>query len=173
MKLCCQGCGADLQVTEDVRFVTCNYCQSKLEIVRDTSTTHTRVLEKLERTTERLAGNLRVIELQNDLERMDREWEAISQGMMIRSRDGDVSPPSVTGAVITGVMATGMGLVWMIITISKGVPLFSLMGVAFVGVGIYSLTRGASQASDYRDMQQRHEANRRRMLALIEKERRR
>jgi DNA-directed RNA polymerase subunit RPC12/RpoP len=87
MKLCCQGCGADLQVTEEVRFVTCNYCQSKLEIVRDASVTHTRVLEKLERTTERIAGNLKVIELQNDLERLDREWERVRQSLMTRGKD--------------------------------------------------------------------------------------
>jgi len=73
IKLCCNGCGSDLQVTDDVRFLTCNYCHSKLELVRDVSVTHTRVLEKIERTSDRIAGNLKVIELQNDLERLDRD----------------------------------------------------------------------------------------------------
>jgi len=172
MKLCCQGCGADLQVSEEIRFVTCNYCQSKLEIVRDASVTHTRVLEKLERTTERIAGNLKVIELQNDLERLDREWEAASQGMMVRTRDGGVSAPSVAGAVIAAVMAIGFGCFFVTITLSQGAPsLFPLFGLLFVGVGFFALMRGTSQANAYRDLRRRHEANRQRLLALIDRER--
>jgi len=174
MKLCCQGCGADLQVTDEVRFATCNYCQSKLEIVRDTSVTHTRVLEKLERTTERIAGNLKVIELQNDLERLDREWQTASQEMMIRDEDGGTSTPSVATSVIAGTMAIGFGILFTAVTFSRGFPVFfSFFGLLFIGVGIFAMIRGTSQAEAYRDMRQRHEAARQRVLALIEKERRR
>lgn len=43
-KVCCQGCGADLEVDEEIRFVNCNYCGAKLEVVHDATTTHTRLL---------------------------------------------------------------------------------------------------------------------------------
>ncbi|MGL5018396.1 MAG: hypothetical protein ACRDBP_09700, partial [Luteolibacter sp.] len=87
-KVCCQGCGADLQIDESIRYVTCNYCNARLEVVHDPSVTHTRQLDKIERTTDRLADNLKVIELQNDLERLDREWDNQRQGYLVRGKNG-------------------------------------------------------------------------------------
>ncbi len=75
-KVCCQGCGADLQIDETIRFATCNYCHARLEIVHDPMVTHTRLLEDIERNTEEIADNLRIVELQNELERLDRDWES-------------------------------------------------------------------------------------------------
>jgi hypothetical protein len=174
MKLCCQGCGADLQVTDEIRFVTCNYCQSKLEIVRDTSVTHTRVLEKLERTTERIAGNLKVIELQNDLERLDREWETARTGMLVRDKHGNVSEPSAAASTVGGLIAIVGGVVFTIASGSMGTPmLFPLFGLLFVGVGIFNLISGPVKASEYRDLRQRYETQRQRMIRAIEAERRR
>lgn len=60
-RVCCQGCGADLQVDETIRFVTCNYCGAKLEVVHGESVTHTKQLDRIERTTDLLASNLKVI----------------------------------------------------------------------------------------------------------------
>jgi hypothetical protein len=40
-KVCCQSCGADLQIDESIRYVTCNYCNSVLEVVHGASVTHT------------------------------------------------------------------------------------------------------------------------------------
>ena len=74
-KVCCQGCGADLQVDETIRFATCNYCHARLEIVHDPRVTHTRLLEEIALNTGRSADRLHVLELQNDLERLEREWE--------------------------------------------------------------------------------------------------
>ncbi len=173
MKLCCQGCGADLQVTEDVRFVTCNYCQSKLEIVRDASVTHTRVLEKLERTTERIAGNLKVIELQNDLERLDREWESERSSMMVRGENGQVSAPSTAASVIGGIFAIGFGIFFMVSTSFMGLSLFSVFGLIFAGIGIFNLIQGSAKASKFRNAQYDHHMRRNRLIRAIEQERRR
>ena len=54
-KLCCQGCGSDLVVDEGIRFVTCNYCGARLEIVHDATTTHSRLLDKIEKRTGEMA----------------------------------------------------------------------------------------------------------------------
>lgn len=48
-KLCCQGCGSDLVVDEGIRFVTCNYCGARLEIVHDATTTHSRLPIKIKK----------------------------------------------------------------------------------------------------------------------------
>jgi hypothetical protein len=173
MKLCCQGCGADLQVSDEVRFITCNYCQSKLEIVRDASVTHTRVLEKLERTTERIAGNLKVIELQNDLERLDREWEVERSGMLVRGDNGRISEPSTTASVIGGIFAIGFGVFFMVATSFMGLSFFSLFGLIFAGIGIFNLIHGSAKASKFRNAQHDHGMRRSRLIRAIEQERRR
>ncbi len=83
-RVCCQNCGADLDIPDGIRFLNCNYCHSKLEVVEDHSTTHTRLLETVARETREMAGNLRVIELQNDLERLDREWATLRETYLTR-----------------------------------------------------------------------------------------
>ena len=173
MKLCCQGCGADLQVTEEVRFVTCNYCQSKLEIVRDASVTHTRVLEKLERTTERIAGNLKVIELQNDLERLDREWETVRQGMMSRGKDGHLYEPSTGSAVIAGVGGGIVGVVVMIGSIASSNTLGVALGLGIGVVAVAIARRSFDYAESFQSLEGRYQAQRQRMIRAIEAERRR
>jgi DNA-directed RNA polymerase subunit RPC12/RpoP len=173
MKLCCQGCGADLQVSEEVRFITCNYCQSKLEIVRDVSVTHTRVLEKLERTTERIAGNLKVIELQNDLERMDREWVALRENLLLRGRNGELYEPSMGAAVSLGIVIGLIGVVIAIASLYNAVPIGLLLGLGILALSIWVGRSGADKATEFRKLKQRYEVCRQRMLALIEAERRR
>ena len=108
-KVCCQGCGADLQIDESIRFVTCNYCNARLEVVHDATVTHTRQLDKIERTTDQLAGNMKVIELQNDLERLDREWDNQRNSLLVRGKNGHVSEPSSTGSMVGGVVMIVFG----------------------------------------------------------------
>ena len=71
----CQHCGAALKINDGVRFVTCGYCQSELEIVRDASTVYTEVLTRLQENSDAMAGSIKIIEVQNEIERADREWK--------------------------------------------------------------------------------------------------
>lgn len=89
----CQSCGAPLQISDGIRFITCNYCKAELELVRDTSATHTRLLETLQVDTRQMRGSLRILEIQNELERLDRDWEAWRQENLTRSQSGEYSEP--------------------------------------------------------------------------------
>jgi hypothetical protein len=151
-KVCCQGCGADLQIDETIRFATCNYCHARLEIVHDSTVTHTRLLEDIGRTTERMAGNLRVIELQNELERLDREWALHRESFMVTGKHGNRSLPSEAGSVIGGGIAVVGGIIWMVFAAGMGAPFpFPLIGLLFIGVAIFGMVNGASKASGYKD----------------------
>jgi hypothetical protein len=171
MKLCCQGCGADLQVTDEVRLVTCNYCQSKLEIVRDASITHTRVLEKLEKNTDRIVGDLKVIQLQNDLLQADREWEILRKGMMLRGSAGDLVEPSRFSAIFIGAGTGFFGLAATIIAVASAYYLGILMGVAILALGIWFGRKQYRKAANFHRLQKQYDDSRRRMLRLIETER--
>lgn len=173
IKLCCQGCGADLEVDDSIRFLTCNYCHSKLEVVRDASTTHTRVLEKIEETTQRMEGSLKVIELQNDLATLDREWESFRQTMLVRSEHGDVSEPSSPGNVVRGVVLIIGGIVWMVFASSMGAPgIFPLFGLLFIGAAIIGMVRSTTKAGEYSDVKAEYQAKRSSLLTQLEMERR-
>ena len=89
----CQQCGAPLQISEGLRFVTCTYCHAELEVVRDASTIHTEVLAKLEAKTDAMAGSLKVIEIQNEIERLDREWAMWREKFLPRDREGVIEEP--------------------------------------------------------------------------------
>ncbi len=149
-KVCCQGCGADLQVDETVRYVTCNYCHARLEVVHDPSVTHTRLMEKLERNTERMADNLKVIELQNELERLDREWESRKGSYMVTGKHGHKSLPTTAGSLVGGGIMVVFGVIWMSFAAGIGAPgPFLLFGLLFIGIAIFSMVNGASKANRY------------------------
>lgn len=174
IKLCCQGCGSDLEVDENVRFLTCNYCQSKLEVVRDVSVTHTRVLEKLERTTDRIAGNLKVIELQNDLARVDREWELKRQRMVTRSENGREWEPSMVGPVLGGIVIGISGLFLLLRAADSAANSISpIIGILVMGLAGFVFYAGVSKAAKFSEMRERYEKGREELLRLIEQNRER
>jgi hypothetical protein len=172
-KVCCQGCGADLQVDESIRFATCNYCHARLEIVHDPTVTHSRLLEDIGRTTERMAGNLRVIELQNDLERLYREWEIERESFMVTGKNGHRSLPSQTGSVVGGVIAVVFGIFWTGGAASMGAPFpFPLFGLVFIGVAIYGMVYGTAKASGYQDAEIDFNRRKRELIRQIDDARR-
>jgi hypothetical protein len=172
-KVCCQGCGADLQIDETIRFVTCNYCNARLEVVHDKTVTHTKQLDKIERTTEQLANNLKVIELQNDLERLDREWENQRNGLLVRGKDGNLTEPSAAGSMVVGVIVIAFGIFWTVKASAMGAPgFFPLFGLVFIGFALFGMISGASKASQYRSEQAVYQGRRDALIARIDRERR-
>jgi hypothetical protein len=168
-KLCCQGCGADLEVDESIRFVSCNYCGARLEIVRDASTTHSRLLDRIERRTGEMAGDLRVIRLQNDLEQLDREWQSQRSKYLVTNKRGEVSEPSTAGAVIGGLIAAGFGIFWTISTSSMGAPgIFPLFGLVFVVFAVFGIASSVNKSGALKSGEMEYQTKRSRLLAQIE-----
>ena len=155
MKVDCQGCGAGLEVASGLRYVTCNYCDSRLEIVQDDSVTHTRVLERLAEQTDSIADNLKVIELQNELERLDREWNRRERDFMVPDKHGNRSLPTGPSAVVGGVFVVVFGIFWTLMasSMTSGMPmpfsLFPVFGFLIVGAGIVGLVRKTSKAAGH------------------------
>ena len=70
----CNHCGASLEAAADTRFVTCAYCGTQLEVCRTESSTFTQEIQAIAQSTDQIANDVAAIRLQNDLERIDREW---------------------------------------------------------------------------------------------------
>jgi hypothetical protein len=170
-KVCCQGCGADLQIDESIRFVTCNYCHARLEVVHDASVTHTRQLDKIEKTTDHLANKVRVLELQNDLEQLDREWDSRRETLLVRSKHGNVSEPSSAGSLIGGMVMIAFGIFWTGMAASHGAPaFFPLFGIGFIGFAIFNMVKGTAKADTFKSERGDFETRRRQLIARIEQE---
>jgi len=171
-RVCCQGCGADLQVDESVRFATCNYCHAKLEIVHDPSVTHTRLMEKIEQNTDRMAGNLRVIELQNDLERLDREWETRKENFMVHGQNGHRYLPGSSASFVDGAIFCIGGIVALSFGFSphRG-GTFSMVALAVAAMLFYGAFSRFTKVSAYRAAAIRYERERHNLARRIDKAR--
>ena len=166
----CQNCGSPLQVGEGIRFVTCTYCNTALQIVRDAATVHTEVLDKIEARTAEMSGSLKTIELQNEIERLDREWQMWREKNLGRTKGGSIAEPSPAGSMIAGLVGAGFGLFFFVATSNSGAPIFfSLFGLVFAGLAIYSAIRGSVAGSGYDEARQRYESKRTELLGELSK----
>ena len=172
-KVCCQGCGADLQIDESIRFVTCNYCHAQLEVVHDTSVTHTRQLDKIERTTDGLAKKVNIIELQNDVEHLDREWESFRTKVLVRGPDGQLVEPSTAEFFGMGIMAVIAGLGIIGFAIAGGGPLLAIVGILLICAGAFRLFSRNEKAEIYQGQMDRYQSARQNLIGRIDQERKR
>jgi uncharacterized Zn finger protein (UPF0148 family) len=128
----CQHCGAPLSLSEGIRFVTCNFCKSELEVVRDANTTHTKVLQQLIDKTEDISDRLTVIEVQQEIDRLDREWDKWQERHLDRRKDGSLAIPSQVNAVLIGLA----GLGGLIILATGGIIASRHFGTGEMAVGV-------------------------------------
>ena len=162
----CQGCGADLDVSDDVRFVKCDYCSAKLEVVRDESTVRTRVIETI-------ADDVKIIRRQNELEQLDREWETKKGDFMVSDKNGNRSIPTRGGSVAGGVAILVFGIFWIAMASNIGSKvggagaLFPLFGLAFIIFGIFQATRGFTKADGFEQAESEYRKRRAELLRKL------
>ena len=178
----CNQCGAPLQVEDATRFVTCAHCGASLEVKRTGTSRFTSVLERLDRRTEDMAGNLEAIRLQNELERLDREWEVSRRQFATTDKHGNVHYPGQPAQAVGGIVAAVFGVLWTILAcaFTGSAPndgpmpvvkiIFPLFGLVFVIAAVAGIFKNQSSATAYRDAEaaynRQRETVRRQMSAL-------
>jgi hypothetical protein len=168
ISVCCNKCGAPLEVPDKTKFLTCSHCGSKLEVQNSGGAYFTSVLEQIGRRTEKMSDDLETIKHQNDLERIDREWQMKREGLMVRGKDGSESVPSAAGGVIGGGIAVAFGFIWTIAASSMGAPaIFLLFGVFFVGAALYGIISSVHKANEYDSLKQQYESERSEVMSKI------
>ncbi len=146
----CQHCGAPLQISDALRFITCGYCHTELQIVRDASTIHTEILSQIEAKTDALDGRLRVIEIQNEIERLDREWQVWRENNLVRNRDGSVSepgPPIKPANIFAASLAMGMGVVLFAYLVAWPLPYYLFAPFVFIAALMVGQSQNAAAKS--------------------------
>ena len=171
----CNHCGAPLDVGANARFATCKFCSSQLEIKRSDSAVFTEEIARIADNTRQMAGSLEIIELQNEIERLDREWTA--QNPVSFDKHGQPISQTGTGGAVFGLM---FSIFFAIVTFamagaaaSAGAPgIFPLvpvgMGIFALAAGIMGLVKANTSQSRQGDYDQRRAA----MVARLEAMRR-
>lgn len=136
LSVSCNHCGAPLEISEETKFVTCRHCHRQLAVKHSDSSVFTEVLTQLAERTAGMADDLKIIQLQNDLERLDREWEAESREYLVEEKNGHTSRPS---PVLTTIMGGVMLVIGLTMLFSSNDGFSSLFLLTFVGVIAFTI----------------------------------
>jgi hypothetical protein len=161
----CNECGAVLQVPSSARYVTCNHCNVSLEVHRTSVATYTEALPRpgasaspreADPAWREMADRLEYMERQNELARIDREWDMERERYMLYSRYGRRNVPSTTTSIVVGVifgtMGIGMiavGLVGAVLGRSPEGLVCCLPGLFFLLIGTVAAVVNYGQAQRY------------------------
>jgi hypothetical protein len=161
----CNHCGAPLPIRPETRFLTCTYCGARLEVHRTGGALYTQVLESIDQRTQRIEQDVEAIRRQNEVERLDREWQMRREQLMVRGEDGGASIPSAVGGLVGGLIAAAFGIFFAVTASRDGAPaIFPIFGVVFVLVGIGGAIASVGKAAQYRDAEQRYRRQRARLM---------
>jgi hypothetical protein len=173
INLTCNHCGAPLEVAEQTKFATCRFCSSRLAIEHSESAFYTRVLEALENHTTALSQDLETIKIQNEIERLDREWEMQREPLCRRTKSGQIAEPSVSEAGCLGAFQIVFGVVWfsLFLLASTASDYVLLPGfLSFIGLfialsGIVVFKSGVGKARHFESVRSEYELRRSRLVA--------
>jgi hypothetical protein len=166
-KLCCQGCGATLPVEDGVRFLTCNYCHARLEIVHRAETTHTKLLDDIDERTKRIEKKLDAIQVRTKLEDLDASWKAYQASISTKDREGNLHLPSMGAALVYAGVTLVIAFVIAVLLVREAILISSLS----VGLGIWIAARlwstEEAKVRAYEGLQLRYQLQRKELLRLI------
>ena len=171
----CNHCGAPLDIGANARYATCKFCNSQLEIKRSDSAVFTEEITRLADNTQHMAGSLEIIELQNEIERIDREWA--TRNPIPSDADGRPTGRASRGGAMFGLM---FSIFFAIVAFamagtasSFGAPgIFTLVPI---GMGIFAVAAGImglGKANEYQSRKSDYEQRRADMVARLEAMRR-
>lgn len=168
----CNHCGAPLEVGPSTRFLTCQFCHSELAVKHTGSAAYTEVIEQIAATTNQMAGNLKVIELQNELERLDREWADHRENFYVSGKHGHRTPPNRAGALIAACVVIPFLLFWIVTASTMHAPsIFPLFGLGVALLIVYQLVTTFKKAEGLDSAQSEYQSQRQRIIRQIDEAR--
>ena len=188
LTLACQHCGAPLEVPAKVKHLTCQFCGTRLQVQKAGSAAYTETLGEVAENVAKVAATTEQLRIEQEIARLDREWQLGRERFMVRGKDGQLSVPGKTGVLVVGALVVVFGIFWTIMAsgIAAGVgfgvhsagggPLglvagiFPCFGVFFVIAGIVAVVTAYRKAVDFEQHQQQYHAERSRLLAEVSRQ---
>ncbi len=174
--LCCNSCGAPLDVPEGTKYLKCTHCGQQLAVRRTESAVFTEAVEQLSETTQALSEQVEELARQTKLAALDRLWEKQRDDYMTTDKHGRSHLPDENNTVIGGIVIVVFGIFWTIMATSMtwSAPnwgafavakfLFPAFGALFVIGGIAASIRNYQKAQDYKSARDRYQKERTRVL---------
>jgi len=174
----CNHCGAPLSVPATTNYATCKHCGAKLVVRRTDSATYTELTEAIAKPLDQMADSLGKIAHEQELERIDREWEMERAQYLVEDNKGSREIPRRGTAFLGGLMVAGFGLLWtvMAFSITSGPGFgaygndfgpagnigncFPLFGILFIAAGVLAAIMSYQKAGAYEQAQQRYQQRR-------------
>jgi hypothetical protein len=156
--LTCNNCGAALDIPASANFVTCVFCGSRLAVKSNASVVDTEVLQQLDERTQRLSTDVQQLQLESELERIDREWEQERQPYLLSSPTGATFEPTIPWALLTvGVAAIFAGVVallfftlWGGVLTSNPISGVFVLALLLLGLAAWETFKRIYQADNYK-----------------------
>ncbi len=153
----CEQCSAPLEVPAKATSAKCGYCNSVLHLDQPQS-------QSL-KSSGTDSGNLETIRLQNELERLDREWMMQRQSFMIKGKDGEMSIPDTTM-----IFASSFGIVfagfWTLATLFIFPP-FALFGGFMIFMIITQTAKAKEKMPQYKIAHSQYRRKRQEILSQL------
>jgi hypothetical protein len=104
------------------------------------------------------------LRLENEVARLDREWQLSRERYMVAGRYGNRYVPSRGQSVLGGVIVVAFGIFWTATAASMGAGLFPLFGVIFILLGAGMSVYSYSKAGEYEEAYQKYQRRRAELL---------
>ncbi len=162
----CNHCGAPLSVPGEMRFVSCTYCGTRLEVHRSGGAAYTQVLGSIDQRTERIEHDVAELKIRERVDQLDREWMIEREKFMARDKNGNMSVPNARRALGGSIVMAIFGVFWTCFaaSIRGGPPFVPLFGVLFIIVAIGGGLAAVGKAAEYGDAERDYQRRRREML---------
>lgn len=174
----CNNCGSQLKVGEDTKLVTCKHCDAQLAVRHEDGAAFTDVLEAaarveksaaaIEEHVEKLSEDNEKLFVQGEIERLDREWEARREGLLVRRKNGHTVVPTRTSPALIGVVAllafSPVLLIWMVDETGEMSGVVWVGSFVFAGLIVLAFLNLNGHAARYEQALADHEAEREQLL---------
>ncbi|MEW4455516.1 hypothetical protein AB1L30_22795 [Bremerella sp. JC817] len=103
----CQNCGAPLDVPAELKHVTCGHCGTALVVRHSGSVLFTETVRQLEKHAQTMQVEIRQLQIQQEIERLDREWVDIEDHHRLPSKYGHGDVPTLELAILIWICGGG------------------------------------------------------------------
>ena len=158
-KVACQSCGANLNIDESIRFVTCGYCSASLEIVHDPSAVYSKLLEDVVKRQDAVEDELNILRIERKIQRLEAEWESFRQSVCSKEKDGSLVEPNKAGPILFGAFALIIGLIILISSGANQQWIGLLLGLGVLFLGYFGSTHGIRRAKEFAAIRSRYLKN--------------
>lgn len=150
----CNSCGGPLQIPASANFVTCQHCETQLQVKRNETVAWTEKLAQLEsidRRTGQLLDQVAQLRYQNELNHIERAWDREERSYMVRDKYGNTHRPNQFGSLFAGCALSAIGF-FFLLTEGDGIVIGGVMICFGIGIAIV----GNHQAIRYQNARRRY-----------------